>query len=136
MAIRGLEPLDGKLLDGLYIQNRYRPGFRRRVRWRGGNQRYDARLRCSGLKVERLRVPTVQHLEITSAVHPNDYLMREHLHREGFSLAPHGTRRDPVSRLTVSTPTVRSGGDIESELANRVNERILAKSAKRYPPIT
>lgn len=176
MPIRGLEQLDGTLLDGLrfcataydiferiqsepggledlrllrtsrakrmveeilpiaaYIQSRYGPGLRLRVRWRGGNQRYDARLLCSGVKAERLLIPAVQHLEITTAVHPNEHLVREHLHREGFSFGPHGTRRDPVSRKTISTPTVHSGDEPQRELADRVRARILAKGAMAYP---
>ncbi len=179
MPIRGLEPLDGKLLDGLsfcavaydildgiqaepggleeirllrtsrakkmveeilpiaaYVQARYGPGLELRVRWRGGSQQHDARLLCSGVKAEYLRMPAVQHLEITTAVHPNEYLVREHLHREGFSFSPHGTRRDAITKHTVSTPTVRSGDEAQRELADRVRSGILAKAAKAYPPNT
>lgn len=119
-----------------YVQARYGPGLRLRVRWRGGNQRHDARLLCRGVKAERLGMPAVQHLEITTAVHPNEHLVREHLHRHGFSFSPHGTTRDPITKRTVSTPTVRSGDEPQRELADKVRAGILAKAEKAYPPNT
>jgi hypothetical protein len=179
MPVRGLELLDGKLLDGLrfcaiaydvldaiqaepdgreelrllttarakklleevlpiaaFVQNRYGPGFRIAVRWRGGNQRCDAVLRCTGSTVERLALPSKQHLEVTTAVHPKEYLAREHLHREGVVFAPGGVSRDQRSKTTVSKPVVRSGGDIENELEDLIGSRIHAKAAVRYPAQT
>lgn len=179
MPIYGLEPLDGRLLDGLafcslaydilesiqsqpggledlrllrtprakrmieevlpiaaYIQARYGPGLRLRVRWLGGNQRYDARLRCEGKKAEHLHIPKVQHLEVTTAVHSNEYLVREHLHREGISFGPAGTTPDPKTRKTISKPTVHSGDEPQRELVEQVRSRIIGKTRMVYPPNT
>ena len=116
-----------------FIQSRYGPGLRMRVRWRGGNQGYDAILRCAGLKAERLRLPPVQHLEVTTAVHPNEYLVREHLHREGISFGPTGTTRDPRTRKTVSNPTVTVNDEPQRELVERVRSRIASKAQMTYP---
>jgi hypothetical protein len=175
-SVRGLESIDGVLVDGLdfckfayqtlesihsesggtaelrllksqrakklleeilpvaaFVKDRYSPGVTIRVRWRGGNQRYDARLLFSGATVDAYGIPAVQHLEVTSAVHENDYLAREHLHREGGSFGARGTTRDSVTKRTVSVPVLRRHLDNEHELVGMVRRRIESKSQLPYP---
>jgi len=119
-----------------YIQARYGPGHRIRVRWLGGSQQYDARLLLSGRKVQYLKIPRVQHVEITGAVHPNDYLLREHLHTHGGGFGPHGTVRDPKTKRTVSSPVALSRTDALAEQVGFVRKRIDEKASKTYPPNT
>ena len=116
-----------------FVKARYGPGIKIRVRWRGGNQRYDARLLFSGAAVDAKGIPTVQHLEITSAVHPNDYLARGHLSRDGGSFGARGTTRDPITKRTVSVPVLRRHLDNERELVGMVRNRIEAKNRLPYP---
>ena len=66
-----------------YIQAKYSPGLRIRICWHGGSQGYDAYLSYSGADTEHRGAPKRAFLEITTAVHPNDYLVREHLSKKG-----------------------------------------------------
>lgn len=116
-----------------FVKAQYGPGLRIRVRWRGGNQHYDARLLFSGAVVEAYGIPLVQHLEVTSAVHENDYLAREHLNREGGSFGARGTTRDPITKRTVSVPIRRKYLDNERELVAMVRRRIDSKNRLPYP---
>ena len=77
---------DKKLLEELlpiakYIQARYGPGRRLKVRWQRGDQQYDARLITSGGFVDHGFIPKRQFIEITSVVHENDHLLRRALHQ-------------------------------------------------------
>ena len=178
-SIKGLESIDGQLLDGLefcartyavfdvirraprgveelrllttprakkmleellplaaYVQARYGVGSRLLIRWPGGNRPYDASLSVSGLDVEYRGVPKRQFLEVTTACHRNDYLVREHLHKTGGAFAPRSTARVPKTRGTVSTPSVHSYRENEREFIAQVGEAIKAKASKSYPPST
>jgi hypothetical protein len=119
-----------------YVQARYGLGYRMRIRWRGGSQRYDARILVSGRKVRHFKIPAVQHIELTSAVHSNDYLIREHLDAEGGGFGPHGTTRDRASGRTVSTPVALSHQERLSEQVTWVRNRIDTKARKPYPSNT
>jgi hypothetical protein len=130
---RAKKLLEEVLPIAAFLQVRYGPGVRIRVRWRGGNQRYDARLLYSGAKVEASDVARIQHLEITTAVHANDHLAREHLHREGGSFGAHGTTRDPVTRRTISRPASRRHEDVEREIVALARKCIESKNRLPYP---
>ncbi len=132
-SLRAKRMVEEVLPIAAFVQNRYGLGLRLRVRWRGGSQRYDARVLCNGRKADHFRIPAVQHLEITTAVHQDDYLVREHLHREGFAFSAHGIRRDPTTKRTVSEPYVRSGDEAQQELAAQISSCINSKASKPYP---
>jgi hypothetical protein len=179
MRVRGLEELDGHLVDGLtfctlayaafdkvrarlngiedlrmrrtprskklieeilplarYVQRRYGPGLRIEVRWKGGNQTHDAFIRCSGADIEHRGVPRRQFLEVTTAVHPNEYLTREQLNAEGFSWGPRLARRDRKTRRVLSEPAVNEYREAENEHIEQILDVIRVKQAKRYPPST
>lgn len=116
-----------------YVQSRYSPGLRLRIRWRGGNQPYDAILASSGSVVENRSIPRRQYLEVTSAVHQNDYLVREHLNREGFAFAARSTFRDRKTKRVVSSPSGYSNREPQDELVELVRRRIVEKSSIDYP---
>lgn len=114
-----------------YIQSTYSAGLRLKVRWRGGNQRYDALLHCSGGCVDHAGFPKQLYVEITTACHAKDYLVREELATKGGSFGPGQIVRDRKTREIKSEPYVRDYGDRESELVGQVRERIAEKTAQR-----
>lgn len=116
-----------------YVQARYGPGFRMRIRWRGGNQSSDAYLNCFGAEVVALGIPSRQFLEVTTAVHPHEYLAREHLNESGLAYAPRSTYRDRKSRVVISKPSVFRDLQLAEELLAQVRSAIQRKSRKRYP---
>lgn len=152
MAIAGLEALDGQLLDGLvFCAQAYAAFDRIRSSPRGieelrmlTSQRSKKMveeilplvLRCSGADVQHRGIPRRQFIEVTTAVHANDYLVREHLNKEGFAFAPRGTRRDPKTRAIASLPSVYSYRQPQAELVGLISERIAAKAQKRCPQPT
>ena len=119
-----------------YVQARYGPDFRMRIRWRGGNQPCDAYFICSGSKVETDGIPTRQFLEVTSAVHPNEYLAREHLNEKGFAFAPRSTNRDRKTGHVTSEPSVYSDMQLAEELVTQIRQILHKKRRKRYPQPT
>lgn len=120
-----------------FVQARYGPGCRLRIRWLGGNQSYDARLRYSGAVVQNMRVPRSQYLEVTIAVHATEHLVRELINTEGFAFAAVGTRRDPKTRKIISVPIVHEHSTHLGDLAALVKARVADKASKlRYPAQT
>lgn len=78
---KGQDQSEKKLVEELipiaqYIQSRYNPGRRLKVRWMKGNQQFDARLSSSGGFVDHGFVPKSQFIEVTTVVHENDHLRR------------------------------------------------------------
>lgn len=129
--------LVGELLPlARYIQSRYREGRRIKVRWLSGSQPYDAILWSSGSLVERGGASRRVFVEVTTSVHPNEYLVRELLHQCGGSFGVKGIYREAKSRTIVSKPYVFNGGERSKDLAERILQRIKAKAKKSYPPAT
>jgi hypothetical protein len=131
-------PLEKKLLEELipiarYIQARYREGRRIKVRWFAGSQRYDAILWSSGRTVDVRMAPKKLVVEVTMAVHPKDYLVRQLIDEGRPSFGAEGVSRDKKTGVIMSTPHVRKGGEVESVLARQILDRISDKAAKGYP---
>jgi len=118
-----------------YVQARYRVGVRLYVRWRGGNQPFDAEVRWEGDGVKHLGIPERGHIEITTAVAANEHLAREHLHNEGGSFSAAGTTRDRKTGRTVSVPTVFSNS-WHGDLVRLIEATIAKKAQKSYPANT
>jgi hypothetical protein len=116
-----------------YVQSRYGPGLRLKIKWVGGDQPFDAVLHASGGVVDHTDLPRRQYLEVTTAIHANDHLRREHLNREGFSFGAGGTSRDPKTKMTTSVQHAYQHDEHVSELVGLVVSRIVAKSSKVYP---
>jgi hypothetical protein len=66
-----------------YVQARYREGRRIKVPWLSGSQPYDAVLLSSGAFVDKGITARRVVVEVTTAVHRNDYLVRRRLHEQG-----------------------------------------------------
>ncbi len=135
-SVRSKKLIEEVLPVARFVQARYRPGLRIHVRWKGGNQTHDAFLRFSGPAVDHQKVPTRQFLEVSTAVHPNEYLSREQLNREGMSWGPGLARRDRNTGLAASEPYVRDYREPEREHVAQILDVIRDKQAKRYPAAT
>jgi hypothetical protein len=91
-----------------YVQARYREGRRIQVRWFGGSKPYDAVLRSSGGLVEHRMAPRKLFVEVTTAVHQNEYLARHLLHEKGGSFGVKGISRDQKTGNIISKPTMHT----------------------------
>jgi hypothetical protein len=133
--------LEKRLIEELipiarYVQARYREGRRIKVRWLSGSQPFDAVLLNSGAFVEKGITPRKIPIEVTTCVHPNEYLARQLLNEKGFSFGMNGISRDKKSRAIVSSPYFDTNDDKVGTLAAQIIDRLKAKSAKSYPPNT
>ena len=116
-----------------YVQAQHGAALRIRIKWLGGNQSYDAHLTCSGSDVERGVVPKRQFLEVTTATHANEYLVREQLHKTGGAFAARSTHRNPKTRAIISEPSVYGHRELENELLTQISDVISKKVQKKYP---
>ena len=131
--------IDKRLVEELlplacYIQARYQVGRRIKVRWLSGSQQYDAVLWSSGSLVKHGGAPRRVFVEVTTSVHPNDYLMRQLLHQRGGSFGVKGIHRE--GKAIISKPYVFSGGENAKDLAEQILARLSAKAKKTYPSAT
>jgi hypothetical protein len=119
-----------------YVQARYRVGRRIKVRWFSGSQPYDAILWSSGGLVQHRVAPRKLFIEVTTAVHQNEYLARRLLHERGGSFGVKGISRDKKTGDIVSKPHVHTPDELAADLAGQIIERLRAKSVKGYSPGT
>lgn len=117
-----------------YIQARYQAGRRIKVRWLSGSQQYDAVLWSSGSLVQHGGAPRRVFVEVTTSVHPNDYLMRLLLDQHGGSFGVKGIHKE--GNAIISKPYVFSGGENAKDLAEQILARLSAKAKKAYPSAT
>jgi hypothetical protein len=132
--------VERKLLEELfpivkYVQASYRPGRYIGVRWKDGNQNYDAELRQEGARVTENIYPSSAFLEVVSAVHPNEHLRRELLDTEGFAFGLDGIQR-LKTRKVASKPVGYMNGDFIAKFATIILKQLHAKAAKSYPANT
>lgn len=116
-----------------FVQRTYRVGVYVDVRWHR-RQPYDAELSWRGDTVTMCGMNPASYLEVTSAAHPSDYLLRERLGVVGSAFAVEGLRRN--GSLVESTPIVRSGLTYVHAFAEIVLTEAKAKAGKDYPPGT
>lgn len=99
-----------RLLDEIlpicrYVQTYYRPGRYISVRWVNGSQSYDAELTQAGDYVTHGYYEQNAFLEITNAMHPNEYWIWELLNQGKTAFAPEGIDPKRGTPLT-SEPVV------------------------------
>jgi len=116
-----------------FVQARYREGRRIKVRWFSGSQPYDAILWSSGGLVKHGMARRRQLVEVTTSVHPNDYLDRQLFHAKGMSWGVKRIWRNQKTKEIVSEPYVYRNDERSVDLANQILGRLKDKSAKRYP---
>jgi len=119
-----------------YVQARYREGRQVKVRWLSGSQPYDAILLFSGAFVEKGYTPRRLVVEVTTAVHQNNYLLRQRLDKQDHAFGVKGLSRDKKTGEVLSEPYVVTNGGRENDLATQIIDRIKGKSEKGYDPET
>jgi hypothetical protein len=116
-----------------YIQARYNHGRQVKVRWKDGNQNYDARLVSSGALVDIGQAPKNQYIEVTTAVHENDHISRSLLNKDGRVFGVKGIKKHPETGEYVSEPYVYTNSELSEGLATKILGRIAAKGKIKYP---
>jgi hypothetical protein len=119
-----------------YIQARYGPGRRLRVRWVLGDQQYDARLLSSGGFVDYGFAPKSQCIEVTTVVHENDHLLRKLLNDGGPTFGVKGISLDRKTKTISSRPYGYTNSEAENDLTQKILERLKDKNSIAYPPDT
>jgi hypothetical protein len=102
-----------------YVQARYREGRRIKVRWFSGSQPYDALLWSSGGLVKHGMARRRKLVEVTTSVHPNDYLSRQLLHKKGLSWGVKRIWRNTKTGEIVSEPYVYHNDERAVDLSQR-----------------
>src|SRR5574338_1726888 len=130
--------VEKKLLEELlpickYVQTKYRPGRYISVKWKDGNQSFDAEAHQQGAYVEHGQLPEKGYLEVTCVMHQNDYLVRELLDSGGAAFGVEGVRRDAKTRKVQSEPVVRNNLDFIDTYCPLVLNQIAKKSGIAYP---
>lgn len=135
-------PLVGRLVEEVlpmcrYIQEHYRAGRYLSVKWLSGSQSFDAMLTQRGALVDNLEIPPQAHVEVTSAMHANEYLMREALQQQGWVYGLNGLKRVVVDGVkTVESHAVAETIDGQiREFADILVKAIQKKTTKvpSYP---
>ncbi|MDX2218270.1 MAG: hypothetical protein SF172_04540 [Burkholderiales bacterium] len=132
--------VEKKLLEELlpickYIQSSYRVGRYISVRWVRGSQQFDAEVLQMGAYVQNGYFPAASYLEVTCVMHPNDYLMRELLDKEGAAFGLNGIRRLP-DRTIDSKPIACLNRDFIVEYSKLVLKQLGKKAGIPYPDET
>jgi hypothetical protein len=117
-----------------YLQARYQAGRRIKVRWFSGSQPYDAILWSSGSHVKHGGKPRKVLVEITTSVHPNEYLTRQLLEQRGGSFGVKGIRREGKTGEIISEPYAVSGGEYAKDLAEADTRKTPRKSQQGLSP--
>jgi hypothetical protein len=119
-----------------YVQGRYRAGRSIKVRWFSGSQPFDAVLLSAGALVEHGACPRKLLVEVTTSVHPNEYLVRKLVDEQGYASGVKGTTRDRKTGKIDSKPYVYQNNERVMDLSNQILQCLQKKSAKKYPPGT
>lgn len=138
---KGQDQSEKKLVEELipiarYIQSRYSPGRRLRIRWMKGNQQFDARLLSSGGLVEHGFEPKSQCIEVTTVVHENDHLRRKLLNDGVPTFGVKGISLDRKTKTIVSRPYGYTNSEAEDDLTQKILERLKGKNLVAYPSDT
>jgi len=122
-----------------YVLAHYAHGQYISVRWIRGSQSFDAKVESHGGRVDHGAWPAHQTIEVTSAQHPNEYLLRERLNAGGGAFGLDGLKRvrGPSGTKSVdSVPTSNSHFETITDMAGFVISAIRAKAEASYPDDT
>lgn len=122
-----------------YVLTHYGAGQYLRVRWMRGSQSFDAKVEAHGGRVDHRAWPAQGTLEVTTALHPNEHLMRELLNTEGGGFGLDGLSRikgPGGTKSVASVPTSYANLSFIDTMAGIVVSAIRAKMAKTYPADT
>ena len=118
-----------------YVQEHYRAGRYLSVKWSSGSQSFDAIITQQGAMVEALDLPARAHVEVTGAMHPNEYLRREALEKYGFVFDLDGLERAVIDgeKTVITQPVGRLGFSHVEQFAGYLREAISRKTQKTPP---
>jgi hypothetical protein len=119
-----------------YVQTHYSAGRYISVCWRSGSQQFDAEVTQRGEYVAQGYFEKNGYLEVTLAVHENEYLLRERVNTKGFAfgaqgLTAHGSKGSN-DRDVASEVVVYREGEFVIDMARMVLRSICNKIAKPY----
>lgn len=134
--------LEKKIIEELlpickYIQSKYRAGRYITVCWVDGNQNYDASVSEKGYYIEQGNYPEHSYLEVTCAMHPNEFLGRELLEKEGFTYGYNGLKRNKdnsIESLPVSYTGLSFVKEDSEYILNSIKKKCRYKNT--YPDKT
>lgn len=119
-----------------YVQTKYRLGRYISVKWVEGNQQFDAEISQRGARVDHGDEPAAGHLEVTSVMHQNDYLLRELIDKGEAAFGVEGVRRDKRTREIKSKPVVHTNNEFIDAFCPLVLGQITKKAGIAYPAET
>ena len=130
--------LEKKLIEELlpiarYIQARYSHGRQIKVRWIDGIQSYDACLLSAGALIDKHLAPKKQFIEVTTAVHENDHVLRRLINDHSPTFSVKGIETVPKNKGYQSTPYVYTNYEAQEDLSTKILERIQVKNEIEYP---
>ena len=133
--------LEKKLIEELlpisrYIQARYSHGRQIKIRWINGNQSYDAHLLSNGFLVDKGFVPPEQYIEVTTAVHENDHILRHLINKHDPTFDVKGIRKESKTKKCISEPYVYENYEAQEDLTIKILGRINLKDKIDYPNST
>jgi hypothetical protein len=144
-GIARLRKLQGRLIDRLtgellplcrYIQQHYQAGRYMSVKWFNGGQPFDAIVTQRGAVVDAHGMPAQFHVEVTSAQHPNEYLVGHALEEHGVVFGVGGMQpiREKGKLSSVETTVKGYMGDSHVvEFDGFLNDAIAKKTQKKTP---
>lgn len=132
--------LEKRLLEELlplckYIQSIYRAGRYVSICWVDGGQNYDAKMEQVGSYIDQEYYPKNSYVEVTSAVHINEYLGRERLDTVGFIGGNEGLSRSKNGDINSISDVYKGRGFIVSD-SLMILDAISKKAEKSYPEMT
>lgn len=77
-----------------FIQAYYNQGRQLKVKWKNGSQPNDLEVFSSGWLVEQGYCPAHHYVEVTTAMHKNNHILRQLLHENGGGFTVKGVKRD------------------------------------------
>jgi hypothetical protein len=136
--LRKRERPEKKLLEEIfpicrYIQTFYGPDQYISVRWVDGAQPFDAKVETTGAMVDHGMWPKHGTLEVTQAVHKNEYLMRELLITKGGGFGLDGisvSKTKSGEREIKSEPVCYTNQSYIDDMCLIIRNAISAKVAK------
>ena len=135
------DKLEKKLIEELlpiarYIQARYSHGLQIKVKWVDGIQSYDAYLLCAGSLIDLHHVPRKQFIEVTTAVHKNDHVLRSIINNYSPAFGVKGVSKVAKSKKYESKPYVYTNYEAQEDLYLKILQRIQSKNEIVYPKNT
>lgn len=118
----------------VYTKAKYKLGNSFEVCWASRTQPIDAEIQISNNSLNRDLREKSYYLEVTCAVHPKEYLVRELLNAQGYSYAPDGIEK--IGKNLISECISYENYRFIDHFVEIINLGIKKKANKDYPENT